>query len=803
MVFASANSNHCCLIRGSSCLTNSSVSLSFGSTSSCARRIQGPFLLCEPLRLQQSFLRAVISDTSSVLDGCTRDRLSVSDPYDHTDIRENCTELSGESADRKDAPECLDDSIMIRVCDKLIEVFIVDKPTPTDWRRLLAFSKEWSNIWPCFYRRCQEQADNESDLAMKHKLLRLKRKLKEVKDISYHLCMTTRGNFQRLMLQEIRILKYLLTIKDPEEQLSILKEEKSHSYSCSDSIFSTQSWNSLYSSNSRENTDADLFDSLLIDPAVLGYWLQMCHTVKEVRTVHAILLKYLKSPVTFVDNNLITAYARFGKLLEARKVFNRMLERNVVSWTAILSGYLRTGLDDEVLFLFNELIKNGVKANGKTYVCMLNLCRRRLDFELGTQIHACILKGNWNNLIVDSAIVYYYAKCGDLIGAFRAFDRMLERDVVCWTAMITACAQQGRAAEAFHLFSKMQDGGLTPNEFTVCGVLKACGEEKALKFGRQLHGTIVKKMFKDDVYIGTSVVVMYAKCGEVLDSRRVFDRMKKRNTVTWTSMISGYALNGYGKEAISLFRLMKRRHIIANNLTVISILRACGSISSLTTGKEVHAQVLRNSIHRNIYIGSTLVWFYCRCGEYFYASKVLQSMTVRDVVSWTAIISGCTRLGHGIEALEFMKNMLWEGVEPNPFTYSSALKACARLEDILHGKWIHSSVNKTHALSNVFVGSALIDMYSKCRSISEATKVFNNMPDRNLVSWNAMILGYARNGLSMEALKLMYRMQAEGLLVDDYVIALVFSACGDVDWNKEALSEDNCSSKTVNEIESR
>ncbi|KAJ4962857.1 hypothetical protein NE237_022796 [Protea cynaroides] len=792
MVIAYANSNHCWPIRGSSCSRNSCASLSCrgnsGRTPSFARRIKGPNLLCVPLRLQQASLTGVISEASAVLDICTWDQLSISDPSDEADIRENSTDLSGESADRKDAPGFLDNGIKIRICDKLIEV--VDKSTPTDWRRLLAFSKEWSNIWPHFYRRCQEQANSETDFVMKNKLLLLRRKLKEVEYTLYQLCMTARGNLRRLTQQEIRVLKYLLTIKDPEEQLCILKEKKSRSYSCKDLLFSTQSWNSLCSSNSRENPDADLFDSLLIDPAMLGYWLQLCYTVKEVGTIHAILVKYLKSSITFIDNNLITAYVRFGKLVEARKVFDRMLEKNVVSWTAMLSGYLRNGLDDEVLFLFDELIKNGVQANSKTYVCILNLCRRRLDFELGAQVHACILKGNWNNLIVDSAIVHFYAQCGDLSGAFRAFDQMVERDVVCWTAMITACAQQGHVEEAFHLFLKMQDDGLAPNEFTVCSVLKACGEEKALKFGRQLHGTIVKKMFKDDVYVGTSLMGMYAKCGEVLDSRRLFDRMRKRNTVTWTSMISGYALNGYGKEAISLFRKMKRCHIVANNLTVVSILRACGSIRSLTSGKEVHAQVFRNSIHRNIYIGSTLVWFYCKCGEYFYASKVLQSMTVRDVVSWTAIISGCARLGHDLQALEFLKNMLREGVEPNPFTYSSALKACAKLEAILQGKWIHSSVNKTHALSNVFVGSALIDMYSKCRSISEATKVFNNMPDRNLVSWRAMIIGYARNGFGVEALKLMYRMQAEGLLVDDYVITIVLSACGDVDWNKESLSED-------------
>lgn len=208
-------------------------------------------------------------------------------------------------------------------------------------------------------------------------------------------------------------------------------------------------------------------------------------------------------------------------------------------------------------------------------------------------------------------------------------------------------------------------------------------------------------------------------------------------------------------------------------------------------GKEVHAQIMKNSMQSNIYIGSTLVWFYCKCEEHPFASKVLQNMPLRDVVSWTAIISGYTSLGHEPEALEFLKEMLEEGVEPNPFTYSSALKACAHLEAILQGKLIHSSVNKTLALSNVFVGSALINMYAKCGYVSEAIQVFDSMPQRNLVSWKAMIVGYARNGLCGEALKLMYRMQAEGIEVDDYILTTVLSACGDVEWNMES-SSDHC-----------
>lgn len=546
-------------------------------------------------------------------------------------------------------------------------------------------------------------------------------------------------------------------------------------------------------SSSIEKQDHDSSDLPLIyqfvDPNVLALWLQCCCTVKDVRRLHAFSLKYLGNSVTFINNNLVSSYLKFGKLIEARKVFEKMPSQNVVSWTTVISGYMRFGLEEEALSLFKESIDNGVRANHKTFVCVLKLCSKKIETHLGRQIHACIVKGNWRNLIVDSAIVYFYAQCDDLSDAFRAFGRMPERDVVSWTTMITACSQQGHIEEAVLLFSDMLSHGFSPNEVTLCSVLKACGEKRDLKFGRQLHSSIVKKIVKDDVFIGSSLVDMYAKCGKIIDSRKVFDLMGKRNTVTWTSIIAGYAQNGMGQEAITLFRLMRTRKVLSNSLTIVSILSACGSVEALQTGKEIHAQVIKNSASSNIHIGSTLIWFYCKCKSYFYASNVLQTMPARDVVSWTAIISGCTRLGHESEALEFLKIMLREGIEPNPYTYSSSLKACAKLKAIIHGKSIHSFVNKTASFSNVVVGSSLINMYSKCGYVNEAVRVFNGMKERNLVSWKAMILCYARNGQCKEALQIMYRMKAEGVEIDDYIHSTVLSACGDSEWNVEISSE--------------
>nr|AYM00625.1 pentatricopeptide repeat protein [Salvia miltiorrhiza] len=530
-----------------------------------------------------------------------------------------------------------------------------------------------------------------------------------------------------------------------------------------------------------------------INSTTVGCWVQSCSDVHEVKKLHAVVYRRMKDPVAYVYNNFISMYARFGELVAARRVLDNMLQRNVVSWTAMLNGYQRHGLVDETLKLFLEFVNCGLHGNAQTYVCVLNLCGRTFNYELGRQLHASAVKNQVSNSILDCTILHFYARCGDLGSSFEVFDRMQNRDLVAWTTMITVCSQHGRGQEAFALLSQMLSEGLDLNEFTVCSVLNACGEEKELRFGEQLHATVVKKAYDMDVYVGTALVDLYAKCGKIEDSRTIFGGMKRRNAITWNSVIAGYARNNLGEDAIGLFRVMKRLRVPADSSTMVSILRACGLLKALSTGKEVHAQIFKNFEPSNIFIGSALVWLYCKCGDYASASKVLQNLPDKDVVSWTAMISGCARLGHEHEALEYLKEMLGEGVKPNPFTYSSALKACANLESIRQGELIHSTLNKTPSLSNVFVGSALVHMYSKCGHLSEAAQVFDSMPERNKVTWKAMIVAYAKNGHCGEALKLMYRMQDECIEVDDFILSTVLTCCGDFKWEKEeSPSSENC-----------
>ncbi|KAJ6997762.1 hypothetical protein NC653_014109 [Populus alba x Populus x berolinensis] len=197
----------------------------------------------------------------------------------------------------------------------------------------------------------------------------------------------------------------------------------------------------------------------------------------------------------------------------------------------MINGYFKFGLDDEALKFFSQAIKDGVVPNSKTFVCVLNLCSRRLDFELGRQVHARVVKGNWRNLIVDSAVVYFYVQCGDLKSAFCVFDRMVERDVVSWTT-----------------------------GFTASGILKACGEEKALKFGKQIHGFFKSFQWDEEKEHG------------------YMDIHYSRNLVTWRAMIMGYVRNGLCQEALKLMYRMQAEGIQVDDYISAKVLGACGEI---------------------------------------------------------------------------------------------------------------------------------------------------------------------------------------------------------------------------------
>ncbi|KAJ7565312.1 hypothetical protein O6H91_02G056300 [Diphasiastrum complanatum] len=510
-----------------------------------------------------------------------------------------------------------------------------------------------------------------------------------------------------------------------------------------------------------------------------------------------------------IGNTLVHMYAKCGCIEHARQVFDKMSERDVVSWSAMIAGYGQNGLVKEALALYEQMTQEGVHPDNVTYVILLKACTSIAALEWGKQLHFDIIRSGFeSDVIVRNTLLDMYAKCGCIQRAREVFDKMSkrdvvswnsmiagyvkwgciedareifnemnERDVVSWNAMIAGYAQQGLGKEALALYEQMKQEGMRTDDVTFVGLLKACASIAALEKGKQLHSHIIKSGFESDVILGSALVDMYARCGCIEEAREVFNNMNKRDLVSWNGMIAGYTQHGLGREALALYEQMKQEDVQPDKVTYVSLLKACATVAALEQGQQLHSEIIKSGYQLDVVIGNTLVDMYAKCGCLEHARWVFNKTRERDVVSWNAMIAGYAHLGLGKPALALYEQMKQEGVKPDDVTYILLLKACASIAALEQGKQLHAHIIKSGFELNVTVNSSLVNMYAKCGSMEHARQVFNNIYERDVVSWNAMLAGYAQQGLGKEAITLLEQMQREGTKPNDVTYVSILSAC--------------------------
>jgi pentatricopeptide repeat protein len=360
-------------------------------------------------------------------------------------------------------------------------------------------------------------------------------------------------------------------------------------------------------------------------------------------------------------------------------------------------------------------------------------------------------------------------------------------DSFSWNRKLARCVNAGQHEKTMELFQQMQEEGMSPNRFTFVPVLKACTSLRAIEKGRRAHEQIIQLGCASDVFVGSSLVDMYAKCGSIEDARRVFDSMPSHDLVSWNAIIVGHVKCGQGQMALELFQRMQQEGVQPDAMTFVGVLNACASAFALQEGRRTHEQILQRGFESDVFVGSSLVDMYAKCGSMENATRVFSKMPSRNVVSWNVMISGLVKCGQGHKALELFQQMHQEGVEPSSVTFVGVLNACASVMALEEGRHVHQQIVKSGCESNIFVGSSLVDMYAKCGSMEEACKVFNKMPLRNVVSWNAILGGFAMHGHGKEALEHFKQMQAEGVRPDNTTFVCLLSACSHAGLVDEGL----------------
>ncbi|XP_042504367.1 pentatricopeptide repeat-containing protein At2g34400-like [Macadamia integrifolia] len=365
----------------------------------------------------------------------------------------------------------------------------------------------------------------------------------------------------------------------------------------------------------------------------------------------------------------------------------------------------------------------------------------------------------------------------DISYALLLFSQIPEPNNFAYNVMIRGLANKWHSL-TLQFYYQMKFSGQKPNKFTYPFLLISCANLQSLDQGRMAHSLIFKTGLDADSHVRHSLITMYSRCGELGNARRVFDEIAERDLVSWNSMISGYSKMGFAGEAVRLFRRMRLAGFEPNEITLVSVLGACGDLGDLSLGKWVEVFMEESTVGLTSFLGNSLIDMYGKCGDLNSARRVFNKMHKKDVVTWNSMITGYAQNGASDQAILLFRDMKAAAVDPTKITLIGVLSACASIGALDIGKWVDAYASEKGLKHDIYIGTGLIDMYAKCGSLDHALRIFADMPNKNVVTWNAMISALALHGQAWEAISL-FKCMVEVVEVypDEITFVGVLSAC--------------------------
>ncbi|CAF1762446.1 unnamed protein product [Brassica oleracea var. botrytis] len=481
------------------------------------------------------------------------------------------------------------------------------------------------------------------------------------------------------------------------------------------------------------------------------------------RGLHGYVAKSGLDDCVFVASSLADMYGKCGVLDDARKVFDEIPERNVVAWNALMVGYVQNGMNEEAIRLMCDMREEGVEPTRVTVSTCLSASANMGGVEEGKQSHAvAVVNGLELDNILGTSILNFYCKVGLIDYAEMVFDRMIGKDVVTWNLLISGYVQQGLVEDAIRMCQLMRLEKLKFDCVTLSTLMSAAARTQNSKLGKEVQCYCIRHSFESDIVLASAVVDMYAKCGSIVDAKKVFDSTVQKDLILWNTLLAACAESGLSGEALRLFYEMQLESVPPNvitwNLIILSLFRS----GQVDEAKEMFLQMQSSGI-------------------------------VPTIVSWTTMMNGLVQNGCSEEAIHYLRKMQESGMRPNVFSITVALSACANLASLHFGRSVHGYIirNRLHS-SSVSIETSLVDMYAKCGDISKAEKVFRRKLFSELPLYNAMISAYALYGNVEEAIALYGSLEDMGIKPDNITFTNILSACnhaGDINQAIEIFSD--------------
>ncbi|KAJ8753330.1 hypothetical protein K2173_019729 [Erythroxylum novogranatense] len=499
-------------------------------------------------------------------------------------------------------------------------------------------------------------------------------------------------------------------------------------------------------------------------------------TIENTEILHSHLLKTaLFECNMFLSNFLLDWYCKSGDMFNAAKLFDRIPQPNAISWNIMISGYNNTLKFEDSLRTFCRMRILGVEANEITYGSVLSSCANLQACVFSEQLYSLAIKnGFYSNGYLRTGIMDVFSKSGNFDYALRVFNDVSCGNVVCWNSIISGAVRNRENWVALELFGQMCRRFLVPNSFTFSSILTACAALGEIETGKGVQAWVIKCCVKD-VFVGTAIVDLYAKCGDIVEAVQEFSRMAVRNVVSWTAIIAGFVKNDDSISALKIFKDMRKMGGEINNFTATTVVTSCAKPGMVNEAIQIHSWILKAGFCLDPVVEAAVINMYSKIGAIDLSEAVFKERTdIKNTGPWAVMISSFAQNYHPQRAIKLFWTMIKEGLKPDQACYSSVFSV---IDSLRFGRQLHCYTLKNGFVFDLSIGSSLFTMYSKCGTIKDSYKVFEEIPTRDNVSLASMIAGFAEHGLADQAFGLFQDLLSEETRPDQMSLAAILTAC--------------------------
>ncbi|KAM4074841.1 hypothetical protein ACB094_10G124500 [Castanea mollissima] len=451
--------------------------------------------------------------------------------------------------------------------------------------------------------------------------------------------------------------------------------------------------------------------------------------VREGEQVHGIGVKMglLRGSSIHLNNAIMNMYCKCGNKMAAVKMFDEIAEPDVVSWTERI-GAAFDGL--EALELFKVLHSGSLEMNEYTMINVLSAIAGPRLLTSSRQVQAlCQKVGFLQVIFVSNALISMYGKCAQMDDARRVFDDMLHRDSVSWNSLIAGYSENGFSSLALEVFSQMRDLSLQPNEYTLASILEVVSNSNSVIQAMQIHLHMIKCGFMFNDSMVSCLIKTYGKCHGIDEAKEIFSEIDKINVVHCNAMATAFVYAGCHADALNLFYTSRSSYLEVESTIFSIVLKACGAMTDLVQGTAVHSLCLKFGFDQDIFVESTIIDMYCKCGSIGDAQKAFRNTSKDNLAAWNAMIMGYAQHGCFHEVSEVFEKMCQSGIEPDEITFLGVLTSCCHAGLVREANDYLNSMFELHGvIPHLEHYACMVDLLGRVGLLEDAKRTIEQMP---------------------------------------------------------------------------